>query len=70
MHPDMFAKLGIALADKHLIVVKSAQHFRAHYAAIAGAIIYASSPGALNLDFGSLNYRFASRALWPLDRSM
>lgn len=69
MHPSMFSTLGIALGDKYLIVVKSAQHFRAHYEAIAGEIIYASSPGSLNLDFASLKYQFASRALWPLDRS-
>jgi microcystin degradation protein MlrC len=68
MSPDMFTKLGVTLNDKQIIVVKSAQHFRAKYAAVAREILYASSPGALNLDFASLPYRSANRQLWPLAR--
>jgi microcystin degradation protein MlrC len=66
MSPDMFVALGIALEDKQIIVVKSAQHFRARYAPIAREILYATSPGSLNLDFASLPYRAANRGLWPL----
>jgi microcystin degradation protein MlrC len=68
MSPSMFTQLSIALEDKQIIVVKSAQHFRARYERAARDILYASSPGALNLDFASLPYRAASRGLWPLTR--
>jgi microcystin degradation protein MlrC len=68
MSPGMFTQLGIALEDKQIIVVKSAQHFRAQYESTAREILYASSPGALDLDFASLPYRAANRALWPLTR--
>ena len=68
MSPKMFSRLGIALEDKQIIVVKSAQHFRAHYESIARDILLASSPGALNLDFASLPYRAVNRGLWPLTR--
>ena len=66
MNPAMFAALGIRLEDKQVIVVKSAQHFRAGYGPIAARVLHASSPGALNLDFASIPYRFADRRLWPL----
>jgi microcystin degradation protein MlrC len=68
MSPAMFTRLGIALEDKQIIVVKSAQHFRARYAPLAREILHASSPGALDLDFAALPYRAADRALWPLTR--
>lgn len=68
MCPDMFVRLGIALEDKQIIVVKSAQHFRARYESSARDILYATSPGALNLDFAALPYRAANRGLWPLTR--
>jgi microcystin degradation protein MlrC len=68
MSPTMFTKLGIDLHNKQIIVVKSAQHFRALYQPIAREIIYASSPGTLNLDFASLPYRAADRGIWPLTR--
>jgi len=68
MSPGMFTQLGIALEDRQIIVVKSAQHFRARYESTARDILYASSPGALNLDFASLPYRAANRGLWPLTR--
>ena len=66
MSPDMFTKLSVTLNDKQIIVVKSAQHFRAKYAVIAREILLASSPGALSLDFATLPYRSANRQLWPL----
>jgi len=68
MSPDMFARLGVALEDRQIIVVKSAEHFRARFESSARDILYASSPGALNLDFASLPYRVANRGLWPLTR--
>ena len=34
--PDCFTELGIDAASKRFVVVKSTQHFRAHFDAIAG----------------------------------
>jgi microcystin degradation protein MlrC len=68
MSPSLFGKLGIDLGTKQVVVVKSAQHFRAAFEPLARRVLYASSPGALNLDFASLPYRRANRQLWPLTR--
>ena len=66
MSPTMFTSLGVTLYDRQVVVVKSAQHFSAAYGPLAQRVLYASSPGALNLDFASLPYKAANRALWPL----
>jgi microcystin degradation protein MlrC len=48
-----------------LIVVKSTQHFHAQLSPLATEVLYVSTPGALSLDFGSLDYRVRSLAYWP-----
>lgn len=47
---DAFTGLGIDLAGKKLVVVKSNQHFHAQFAPIARQVVYVSSPGALTSD--------------------
>lgn len=66
MDPTMFTKLGVTLHDRQVVVVKSAQHFAAAYRQIAKRIVYASSPGSLNLDFATIPYKTVNRMLWPL----
>jgi microcystin degradation protein MlrC len=66
MSPRMFTALSVPLADPQMIVVKSAQHFRAAYAGVGTHILHAASPGALRLDFAAIPYRYADRSLWPL----
>jgi len=55
--PDCFLQLGIELASKKLVVVKSSQHFRALFDPIVRSTIYCDAPGSLSLDFAKLPYR-------------
>jgi microcystin degradation protein MlrC len=66
--PECFTGLGIDLAGKQIVVVKSSQHFRAGFDPIARAVIYCDAPGSLNMDLASLPYQRLSRPTWPLDR--
>jgi microcystin degradation protein MlrC/pimeloyl-ACP methyl ester carboxylesterase len=62
---DLFTGMGIDLAAKKLIVVKSAQHFHAEFAPIAKSVLYVSTPAALNDDFANLPYRVRDLDYWP-----
>lgn len=66
--PDCFTSLGIAVAAKQLVIVKSTQHFRAGFDPMAAAILYCDAPGSLNGDLAALPYRHLQRPVWPLDR--
>lgn len=66
--PECFTGLGIDLAKKSLVVVKSTQHFRALFDPISSATVYCGAPGTLNFDLSSLPYKALSRPLWPLDQ--
>ncbi len=65
--PDCFTELGIDPAAKRFVVVKSTQHFRAHFDALAGATVYCDAPGALNANLAALPYKHLRRPIWPLD---
>jgi microcystin degradation protein MlrC len=62
---DAFTGMGITLADKDLVVVKSTQHFHAEFAPIARHILYVSTPGAMDFDFAAIPYRLRSPDYWP-----
>jgi microcystin degradation protein MlrC len=64
-HPDAFSQMGIELAAKKIVVVKSSQHFHAGFAPIAGEIVYAASPGTLNTDFANIDYQKNTTPYWP-----
>jgi microcystin degradation protein MlrC len=55
--PQLFVDFGIDLGTKHIVVVKSAQHFHAGFKAIAAEILYMAAPGAVNPDPRNLPYR-------------
>ncbi|AXB78886.1 M81 family metallopeptidase [Novosphingobium sp. P6W] len=64
--PSSLEKLGIDLAGKRLIVVKSTQHFHAGFAPLAkGGVIYIAAPGALTPDFANIPYTKKSLDYWP-----
>jgi microcystin degradation protein MlrC len=63
--PEAFTGIGLSLADKKLVVVKSAVHFHAEFAPIAGAVVYASTPGAIAPDFAALPYQVRNLDYWP-----
>ena len=62
---DAFTGIGITLADKRAIVVKSTQHFHAQFAPLAAEVLYVSTPGALTLDFAAIDYRVRAPGYWP-----
>jgi microcystin degradation protein MlrC len=62
---DAFTGMGMALADKKLIVVKSTQHFHAAFAPLARAVLYVSTPGAITPDFAHIDYRVRPLDYWP-----
>jgi microcystin degradation protein MlrC len=66
--PALFTDHGIALEDKKLVVVKSAQHFHAGFAPIAKEVLWLDGPGALTQDFARLPYTKVRRPIWPLDQ--
>jgi microcystin degradation protein MlrC len=55
--PLIFTDLGIDPASKHLLLVKSMQHFYGAFAPIAGEVIYMSAPGAVAPDPRLISYR-------------
>lgn len=54
---ECFTELGIDLAAKSLVVVKSTQHFRARFDPVASATLYCDAPGTLSLDLSGFVYR-------------
>jgi microcystin degradation protein MlrC len=63
--PDAFTGLGLTLADKRLVVVKSMQHFYAGFAPIASTVRYVAAPGAVPPDYGAIPYTKRSPHYWP-----
>lgn len=64
-HPDAFAQFGIDLASLQIIIPKSSQHFHAGFAPIAAEVIYASSPGTLNMDMATIPFTKLATPFWP-----
>jgi microcystin degradation protein MlrC len=62
---DAFTGMGLTLADKAFVVVKSTQHFHAEFAPLARRVLYVSTPGAMNFDFAAIPYRLRSPDYWP-----
>jgi len=66
-HPDIMTQLGLDPATRHIVVVKSTQHFYAGFAPIARRVIYIAGPGTSNPDTLALGYRHVERPFWPRD---
>jgi microcystin degradation protein MlrC len=54
--PDAFTGLGIELANKRAIVVKSSWHFQAGFGSMADTIIPVATPGAIQMNFSTIVY--------------
>lgn len=67
MGTDLFTNLGVELAAKKIVVVKSSQHFYASFSKVAKKVIYVGAPGAVTLDLRTLPYRKIRRPKWPID---
>ena len=68
--PECFTELGIDVASRKLLVVKSAQHFYAQFGPLARRVIYAVAPGTTSVDFSTFRYARLPRPIWPLDPSV
>jgi len=55
--PDAFTGLGIELADKRIIALKSSWHFQAQFSKIADRIVAVATPGAIQMDFAGIDYK-------------
>lgn len=64
---DVFTDLGCELAQRKIVVVKSAQHFHASFAKLAQQVLYVGAPGAATPFLHTLDYRKIQRPIWPLD---
>lgn len=63
---DCLTNLGIDPAQKHIIVVKSSQHFYASFAPIAAEVLYCVAPGALVMNTRDIPYQRIDKNKWPL----
>jgi microcystin degradation protein MlrC len=65
--PSIFSGVGIDPERKHILVVKSTQHFHAGFAPFSKQVLYAGDLGALPGDMTVVPYRRAGVGrLWPL----
>jgi len=62
---DAFTGLGITLAGKRLVVVKSSNHYQAGFQAEADHLWHVTSPGALRLDFANMPYTKRDPGYFP-----
>jgi len=67
MGSNVFTNIGVDLATKKLIVVKSSQHFYASFSKLAKKVIYVAAPGAVTVDLRTLPYQKIQRPKWPID---
>lgn len=65
--PSIFSDMGIDLRTKKIIVVKSAQHFKAHFDPISPHSLIVDSPGVCISDVTRLPFSRISRPMWPWD---
>ena len=66
LSPAVFTDLGVDARAKRLLIPKSAQHFYAAFAPLAGEVIYMSAPGAVCPDPRRIPYRrLMTHALYP-----
>lgn len=63
--PDAFQGLGLDALARHIVVVKSTQHFHAAFAPLAASVLYAATPGAIRPDFAAIAYRRRRLDYWP-----
>lgn len=65
--PPAFTNLGVDLAQKKIVVVKSSNHFHAAFRPIAAEILYLDTGGPYPFDPTRQVFHKARRPLWPLD---
>ena len=67
---DLFTGMGIAIARKKIVVVKSTNHFHAAFAPLASRVLYCDSGGPIPRDHRKVPYTRVQRPIWPLDEGV
>jgi microcystin degradation protein MlrC len=57
--------LSLGSGARKIVIVKSAQHFHAGFAPIAGEILYVAGPGVVAPEFAEIPLTKLDRPLWP-----
>ena len=70
MGADLFTGMGVSLADKRIVVVKSTNHFYAAFAPVAKKVLYCDSGGPIPRDHRQVPYHRVQRPIWPLDEQV
>jgi len=65
--PHCFTEHGIDPTQRHIVVVKSMQHFMGGFAPIAAAIVRCDGPGSATLDMTMIPYRRIGRPMLGID---
>jgi microcystin degradation protein MlrC len=66
----VFRHAGIEPTEKHFLLVKSRQHFRAGFEPIAKHIVLLSGPGVTSSDYSLFDFAKVPRPMYPLDPDM
>jgi microcystin degradation protein MlrC len=65
---QQFKAFGIDPQNKHVVALKSMQHFRAAFEPIAGQVIVCDSGALCTPNYGRLPYKNVPRPIFPLDQ--
>ena len=68
--PEVFRRNGIDLFDKKILVVKSAQHYRAAFEPLAVKIIEVDAPGLASQHPANFDFKHIQRPVFPLDEDI
>ncbi|MEL6921641.1 MAG: M81 family metallopeptidase [Pseudomonadota bacterium] len=64
--PDLFTNLGIDITEKHVLIVKSTNHFHGAFSPVASEILYAAVDGPYPNDPRKTAYTRLKRRVWPI----
>jgi microcystin degradation protein MlrC len=64
-HPEAFEQLGIVLAERRYVCVKSSNHYQAGFNPIAAKVIPVATPGSITPDYANIPYTRRARDYWP-----
>ncbi|SEO17590.1 Microcystin degradation protein MlrC, contains DUF1485 domain [Salinihabitans flavidus] len=64
-HPEAFENMGIRLAERKYVCVKSSNHYQAGFAPIASKVIPVATPGSITPDYANIPYTKRARDYWP-----
>ena len=65
--PELFSNVGIDPRERHIVIVKSTQHFHAGFAPIAADVLHVGAPGVVAPDYANLTFHKVERPRWPFD---